>query len=654
MAGQLNQAYPQVFVSGVPTPLSVGKFKDLAPEQLGLFTSNEVGVVSVATGVEDGDFQIAQGLHDFRAKGQTYGGGVSNAPRKTKKFKVSDVIAWRGVKSNRKHQGQIVALGYDGVDASKRLSALIDVKDLVVNIRLWGNMVSKVMGNRNSMPIPIIVNKGCLSNNCAVNSIVADETIADSIIKQVSASFLTQGYKMTDLISVRKIKKYAVNPTAPTNLLQFHKFTTSICDDGSISALGSIQSQYNTIDVKRTKRDGSFSTYEVYTQDGGTSGSYTTTTPSPVSLSTRTVAECEVCPSGSTKVESAKAYELKALASTTAPVMAGSTSTTLIGTDGTTKTYLVVYPDTANDSTVATNATTAGYTSRLVSTTRDICNFPASTYSWVAGIASTKAPHDWKITLADDVCGTDRLAALQANYPGYTVAIDATGTCVHTYKITNFSDAIEPGCYPDDYRYVAPSAFEGIAWKDFTVTLSTPDCSDPVTTLPCVAVGVIFESKVEESPITNEYTYLYTGFDNQRVDPTHIQVSVQSLDPNSNPCDEPSYPVTKLQNIVYPKGEGRWVMDREKDSKQYEGYRLSNNPVINQVFGMTFSAKDGKFYDEYQLEYRKSYLLGGWSKQETDVHLASFYFEEGQGKQFETLINGLLAKQGSKLKPVYL
>ena len=513
------------------------------------------------------------------------------------------------------------------------------------------------MGNRKSMPISINVNKGCLPAGCNTNTIVADELIADNIIKEMQKSLFTTGYKYTDLVQISKIKKYAINPAALTGLLQFHKFSVSLVDDGSNAALGSIQSQYSTLNVVRTKRDTntSLSTYEVITQDGGVQGAYTTTTPATFSLSARTVAECSVCPVGSTKVNSAKAYELKGLANATAPVIAGSVSITLIGSTVTDKTYLVVMPVATVDSTFITTASGLGYTTRVLSTTRDICNFPATTYSWVAGTTVSKAPHDWKITLGDTVCGTDRLAELQANYPGFTISIDSVGTCARTYKITNFSEAIEPGCYPDDYRYTEPSAFEGIRWVDFFVTKVTPDCLTTTITNPCVAVGVIFESVVEDyTPLTLENQF-YNSYDPLRIDPTHIQISVQSLDPNSNVCEETKYPVTKLQSIVYPRGEGAWIIEhKEKGDLLRRGYRPSLNPLINSAFGYVWNAKDGKFYDEYQLEYKTGYLSKGFSKTEQDVYLASFYFEEGQGKQFETLVNGFIAKQGLKLKPVNL
>jgi len=649
--GQFNQSYRQVMVSGVPTPLSTGIFKDLGAEQIGLFSLAEDGTISVATGTED-KLQFAQGTHDYAAKGKAFGGGFSNAPRKTKAFSPEDIVSFKGIKADKRHQGQIVALGYDGVDASKTLTALLDVKDLRINVRLWGNLIHKITGNRKTLTNNFYINKGCLSNGCDVNSVVAGEQIADSLIEQITKSYLTPGYKLTDLVQVRKIKKYAVDPAAPTGLIPFHKFTVSIPDDGSNAALGLIQAQYPGKLVTRIGRLGVNSTYQVWTQDTFTS-SYAPTVPASVSLAARSIAECEVCPSGSTKVDSAKAYELKGLASLSAPVISGGT-VTLVGSSGLSKTYLVTFADTAVDATVIAAGVALGYTTRLVSTTRDICNFTATTYAWANVGSANKAPTDWKITIADTACGTDRLAELQANYPGFTVAVDAEGTCVHTYKITNYSEPVEPGCYPDDYRFTYPSAFENKEWVKFTTTLEVPDCTDVVATTPCVAVGVVFESKIEENPTVDDFTYGYYGYDQNRIDPVHIEITVQSLDPNSNACDEPTYPVTKLQSIIYPKGEGRYVMERERESLAYEQHKWSTNPLINKAFGFTFNAKDGKYYDEYQIGIKHEWSQGGFSQKSKDAYLVSVFFEEGQGKQFETLMNGVIAKNGLKIKQVYL
>ena len=653
--GQFNQSHRQTMVSGVPTPLVSGDYRALGAEQIGLFSEEENGVIKVADGTED-KLVLAQGIADFKAKGKLFGGGFNDEPRKSKPFSPSDITGFRGIKANRNHQGQIFALGYDGVDASKTLTTLLDVKDLIINVRLWGSLINKVMGNTGGLKAKFTVDKGCLSSGCDVNSVVAGEKIADSIIKQMTASYLTGGvgYKFSDLVQFRKIKKYSVNPAAPTNLVPFHKFNVTIFDDGSNSALGLIQAQYPGLVVSRLSRNQQASVYQVWTADTLASTVYSVATPSDVSLTSRSIANCEVCPTGSTKVDSAKAYQLKGLSSLAAPTIAGSTSVTLVGNSGLSKTYLVVTADTAVDATVIASGNSQSYTTSLVSTTRDICNFPATTYAWTNVGSASKSPADWKVTISDTACGTDRLADLQANYPGFTVSIDATGTCVHTYKITNFSEPIEPGCYPDDYRYTYPAAFENKEWVKFTTTLENPNCDVVTSTDPCIAVGIILESKVEENPLVNEYTSMYYGYDANRNDAVHIEISVQSLDPNSNLCDEPSYPVTKLQSMLLPKGEGRAIMEREKETLGYEQKRPSNNPLINQAFGYVLNAKDGKFYDEYQIFYKHSVKQGGWSKNETNDYILSVFFEEGQGKQFEVLINGIIAKNNLKIKQVYL
>ena len=649
--GQFKQGIRQTMVAGVPTPLTSGSFKSLAPEQLGLFAVKEDGTIGIASGSEtNAKFLIAQGIK----KSPTTGLFFSNAPRKSKEFKPSDIIAWKGVKANRNHQGDIVALGYDGIDATKSLTAMLDTKDLIVNVRLWGSMIQKVTGNSKDLKFKINVDKGCLGDNCDLTAPVSGEKIADSILEQVDKSLFTYGYKLKDLVQVRKIKKYAVSPGALTGLVPFHKFNVTIVDDGSVSALGLVQSQYPGLPVTRISRLGVESTYEVWTQDTYANSAYSATVPASVSLGKRTVAECETCPAGSTKVNSAKAYSLRGLKTASAPVVANSISVTEIGNDGLFRSYLVVMPDTTSDATVSTSATGQGYTSTLLSVTRDICNFTATTYAWSNVGSATKAPATWKITLGDTACGNDRLAELQANYPGYTVAIDATGTCVHTYSISNYSEAIEPGCYPEDYKFKAPEAFESIKWVKFTPTVTTPDCTTTTSELPCAVYGVIFESKVEERPTVDINTSFYDMYDPNSINPVHIEISVHSLDVNQNQCSEPTYPVTKLQTTKLPIGRGRNVMLFEQETLADEGKILNANPKYMQALGTYFTSVDGKWYDQYIIEYKTSNktVFG-----DTDSHskrMLLVFFEEGKGKDFETLINGFIAKQSLELSPVYL
>lgn len=649
--GSFKQALRQTMVA-IPTPLAVGSFKNLAVGQVGLFSEKSDGTISIATGSEENaKFIIAQGVKVSPATGYFFPKGA----RKTKPFKASNIIAFRGTKANRNHQGDIVALGYDGIDASKSLTAMLDTKDLIINVRLWGSLINTVTGNSKDLKFKINVDKGCLGENYDLTTAVSGEKIADSILAQVDKSLFTYGYKMKDLIQVRKVSKYAVTPNALTGLIPFHKFEVSICDDGTGLALGKVQSRYTSIPVVRTKRLSGISTYEVWTADTFTNGSYVPTVPSPVSLSTRTVAECETCPAGSTKVNSAKAYRLAGAIANTIPTIPNAISTTLVGSTITNKVYLVVMPDTVSDATVSTSATGQGYTSTLLSVTRDICNFTATTYAWSNVGSATKAPATWKITLADTVCGTDRLADLQVAYPGYTVAIDATGTCGNTYSISNYSEQIEPGCFPEDYKFKAPEAFESVKWVKFVATVTTPTCTTTTTTEPCAVWGVIFESKVAEQPQVNIDNILYNYYDVNSTYPVRIEVSVHSLDVNQNQCDEIYYPVTKLQTTKLPIGQGRYVIERERESLgANEGKVINANPGYNKTMGIDFNAVDGKWYDEYQVEYTdvEPTVFG-----DSDVHykkLLSVWFEEGQGKEFESLINSLIAKQDLKLKPVYL
>lgn len=644
--GQLNQANRRVFVSGVSTLATTGVFKDLAPEQLGVFEVAENGVISIASGKVKKAI-IAQGVADFAAAGNKNGGAFSNGARKTIEFNPKNIVAWRGIKASTAEMSDKVALGYDGVDAAKTITTLLDVKDLIVHVRLWGAPVQKVTGNAKMLRKQYYLNKGCLPSNADLTSTVSVNTLLDSFIKQVNED-KWMGYPVTDLFSVKKVLNPATS--APGGLVGFTQYTIKLNDAGEVADLGKLQAFYPGYEVKFESRTGVQSTYSMWRlTSAGAPADYTST---PFSI-----ADCETCPAGSTRTDNYKTYELVGLAATAAPIIPSQiASPVLVGNDGVQKKYLLTMPDNSVDATVIADSLTDGYVATYLSLTRDVCTFATTTTAWVSGTTGSKAPKTWKITLADNVCGTSRLAELQAAYPGLTIAQDVDGECSRSYVTTNYSEVIVPGCYEEDYVYTAPAGYKDSVWIPFVTTLTSPDCTVDTVSETCTAGGLIFETKGVKRPKVNAYTYGYYGYDITDVDPVHIQVSVHSLDYTGNTCDEPLYPVTRLQSVVYPKGEGRYVMERERESLNYELKHWSTNPLVNDAYGFLFNAKEGVYYDEYQLELTSSNTVASSFGQAggSTVSLYSFYFPANQGKAFESKINSLIVDNKLDLDLIYL
>lgn len=652
--GILNQAIKKVFVTEVEKIATTGTPKQLGVQQIGLFTDTGLSEIKIATGTEKQVF-FAQGVAKFKAQ-KSFGGGFNNSARKTVTFDPKNIKEFRGIKATKEMQGQRVALGFDGVDASKSLRTLLDRSDLQVNIRLHGALINRVMGKNQDINKQIYINKGKIDVDGNYTDAGSDDIIADDIIRQLDNSLYTVGYKFSDLISYKKIERYAVAPAAMSGLIPFHSFTTSICDDGGSAALGLIQSQYTGFEVSRLSRYNSISTYKVMTADTYSGSAYGVTTPTAVSLTQRTVANCEVCPTGSTKVDSAKAFILKAPVATSAPTIAGATSTTLIGATITQKSYLVIVPESSSNSAVIADGTADGYETKLVGGTRDICNFAAATYTWTQTSQTFfKAPSQWKITLSDTICATDRLTELQAHYPTSTVAIEKAGECVHTYTMSNYSEIVEDvACQIETYIYKAPAAFESVSWIKFKASVDVPVCVVPLEDIPCKAVGIIFEGKFASDEVVDENSIGYFGYDPDRILPVYIDISVHTVDPQKNLNYFPEYPVTLLQSVKTPQGFGRQVMEEERFMLMDELKQWNPNLALNTVFGFAFNAKDGKWYDYYEVLVQGSNRSTSLSGMDTSDYRLGFRFEEGKGKEFETLINGIISKNGLNVEPILL
>jgi hypothetical protein len=97
-------------------------------------------------------------------------------------------------------------------------------------------------------------------------------------------------------------------------------------------------------------------------------------------------------------------------------------------------------------------------------------------------------------------------------------------------------------------------------------------------------------------------------------------------------------------------------MERERESLNYELKHWSTNPLVNDAYGFLFNAKEGVYYDEYQLELTSSNTVASSFGQAggSTVSLYSFYFPANQGKTFEAKINSLIADNKLDIDLVYL
>lgn len=351
----------------------------------------------------------------------------------------------------------------------------------------------------------------------------------------------------------------------------------------------------------------------------------------------------------------------------TAPAVVGGTGATYTATINAAPVVTSTFVSASGGTATVTLSTIASdlqaqLSDELISvdTASAYCQPPVgSNVPWVAGITRTRAPKQWMITLADTICGESRLSELQTAYPDLVVAEEGTtGDCARVYTTTNYSEPFEDEeCLEPTYIFYAPTPFinEG-DWKPFQTPLVNPVCETEEVEEPCVTAGIKFETAAFVQH-TGECLYGYFQYDLGDVDPVYMEITSHSHDFTQAPCDTTSQIVTKLQSVKFATGNGAFIREAERSTLEQYGFRWSTNQARNEVYGIYYSAKPGTWYDTYQLEVSRADYQHGTIGKDNDGNdmIYTFAFPSGQGKAFESLMNGyILSLDNPELTPVIL
>jgi hypothetical protein len=158
--------------------------------------------------------------------------------------------------------------------------------------------------------------------------------------------------------------------------------------------------------------------------------------------------------------------------------------------------------------------------------------------------------------------------------------------------------------------------------------------------------GVIIESAFVNK-ITNDCTYDYFPYE---ADGVHLEIGVGNEDYNGNPC-QTFFPITKVQDLIYPTGVGAAVREQEKKSLSYFLKERSIDPAVREAEGYTLRTDVTKTYTEYTLEFDFHYKVLGWSQTYTDSYHVVVFLEQGSAAAtaFETAITGYATSVGSQV-----
>lgn len=621
----LHQSFRQVFVTNTPVLLPEGQTVDaIAVGQVGVLDGKSYVATTAPTYGKNKALYLVWGQPDLPQS--ILGGPNQNEYSKLIKGKL--IRNFRGQKASR-GQNQVVTVGFSGdVSDTDTMSAKPgQLYELFLN--LTGEAITKEYSAQ-----------GIQRRYYYRKDIVDDcvDTCVDVDPREVAQFFAKQinGDK-----TINRYVKALINedctpdvPAGTTRTLYNFKLTTA--DSKDYYALGLVQAQYPGLGVKRIGEDGINSVYSV-TRDANT-------TPAAFSnAGTLVIPDCDTCPTGYTLINTGFAY--KVVRNDAGNDAAKTAIATEFGIDGTERVARTAYEFGQSTYTVVSDtelADAAGLES--LGEVRQSCVLTTpTTIAWVADGTLLQAAKTYRVTLADDICGNDRLADVQAAYPDNVVTlVDAAGDCVHSYDMVVYSNPYEVGCGIEQATFNAPTSFEGAEWR------ALPDA--PLANGTVCKTGLRLEVGVVH-PVTNEVTFDSFPYDASAV---YLEVSSGNQDYNSNIPLENLWAVKYIQNVKFPKGAGAYIQKLEQDSLAYNRKVRSQDAYIRQLEAYEFQAKQGLFYDEYVLEFDFEYMVGGWSQRYTDSYSVFVYVPEGQGKAFETAINSYLASSNINIEPVIL
>lgn len=627
----LHKSIRDVFVINNPALLTSGDSTNLAVGQLGIF-GYDPNKDRLATGSPNFSsnkaIQLIVGTPDVPTN---LLGAVANQSKVSKPIKGRKITSWEG-RAAKRGQTQKITIGYDGFDTTKTLFAKCE-ESKTVFLKLSGGPIDQVFHTEGKGLVrQYSVYSGCCDdcgNDCAQ---VSAEAMADDLISQINADpILSLGSRTGNKLVVAK---KVIGAAAPTPASTINQYTLAVCDNGDDVSLGAVQAQYPTFAVTRIGRSGSTSTYQLFAASLPTAFN---DSGIPV------ISDCPVCPSGYTLTTGLYAAVVTRQDNGTTGATATLESDYSISGSGQTAVRLIYqFGQSTYLITTVSQKTAVGTDSiNQLGLTRNTCVLTSpSTIAWVVGSVYNIFDQTYTITLEDTVCGTSRLAELQAAYPDLVITDNGAGTgtlCVHNFSTVVPSAPIAPGCPPDAPVYVAPDAFKGIAW-----TVVPP-------TYGSYAVGVEVESAFVDLQ-TNECAYKFWNYD---AEPIFIEISQHSQDYNDTPtlCAG-DWAVTEIQAASIPIGVGSQVRDVEIYFKGYERKFWDINPIVRQYQDALVQADPTKYYDQYTIGFDFDYHEFWFSEKMTDSYRVEVYFPEGTGGQFQNAINAYVASVGIDLEPV--
>jgi hypothetical protein len=495
----------RTYVSNTASILPSGFVTDLGIEQIGFFNVDQTGRGVPEKAVSNPTFQTAPffklgiGRPKYAAQ-DAIQPKVTKFPLLTQEIFGGNILRFEGTKANNEPSTEIYTVGYDGVDARKRLYGSKDYRELIFQIRLWGNPIRQLTGVRKDLIRQYYISKGCIDrcvDVCETNPGLADEYIADELIKQIKDDKFNV-IPITRFLKVTKLRKSADADTPITGVVTSNEYSLVLCDDGSNTSLGLIQTQYPGFKVERTARLGSTSTYVMWrTTAQSTPATFTNTAPIALAV-------CNECPSGYTLVEDQTVYTIQRPIAPTTDVSTtaaqqtyantigsaygtaarGVTGVTLSagGTGYTNGTFPLQITGGGGTGAAGTITVVGGVAQQPVITDKGI-NYTSAPTVAASGVTGGTGLGTFTATINAAPTTTSKFVTSNGGIATVTVSVDADTAPIAALladTITNVSTA-SAYCTPpagDTIAWAATGNTRSVAPKQFMITLGDTICGD--------------------------------------------------------------------------------------------------------------------------------------------------------------------------------
>lgn len=147
--------------------------------------------------------------------------------------------------------------------------------------------------------------------------------------------------------------------------------------------------------------------------------------------------------------------------------------------------------------------------------------------------------------------------------------------------------------------------------------------------------------------ITNDCTYDYFPYE---ADVIHLEIGVENENYDASSC-QTFFPVTKVQDLIYPTGVGAAVREQEKKSLGYFLRERSVDPAVREAEGFSFNTDVTQTYIQYDLHFDFHYKVLGWSQNYVDAYIVTVYLVNGSAlaTAFQTAVTGYATSVGSQV-----